>query len=50
MALIDDKVVAIFFKDTTTLAVIGSGEGYVLLYKMLAESILNSDLVERVKR
>jgi len=50
MVLIDDRVVAIFFKDGTSLAVIGSGEDYVLLYKMLAESILNSDLVERVKR
>ncbi len=47
--VIADGVVAIFFKNGQPIAVIGSGEEYVKLYKALADSILNSEIVKRLK-
>ena len=49
LVLVNGKIVAIFFKDNVSIALIGSGEGYVYLYRMLVESILNSEEVKRLK-
>ncbi len=49
MILVDGKVVAIFFKNGQTIAIVGSGEGFVEFYKMFLNSILNSEIVARIK-
>ncbi len=49
MILVDGKVVAIFFKNGAIITIVGSGEGFVEFYKMFLNSILNSEIVARIK-
>jgi len=49
LVIVDGSTVAIFFKNGNPIAVMGSGEEYVKLYKALADSILGSEIVKRLK-
>ena len=48
LIILDERTVAVFFKNKVPLAIVGSGKGFVSFYKMLVRSILSSSMVESV--
>jgi len=48
LIVIDDKIIIIFFESKIPIAIIGSGDELILFYRWVINSIISSDLVEKL--